>query len=231
MKIRLLVFVSLALSLGGCTTWKTVATETSTQKESVAPATAPPSEGTMNSTASAFDPNADPKEGDEVAVLQTNHGRIVLRFFPEKAPNHVENFKKLARQGFYDGTRFHRVIPGFMIQGGDPNSKDADRSNDGTGGPGYTIDAEFNDVSHKRGILSMARTPDPNSAGSQFFIVVKDSPFLDRQYTVFGRVVSGMEVADKIVALPRDQRDNPLESNPAIIEKVTIEKWPLERKS
>ena len=110
---------------------------------------------------------------------------------------------------FYDGTIFHRVIPGFMIQGGDPNSKSEDRSSHGTGGPGYTIKAEFNDTPHDRGVLSMARSQDPNSAGSQFFIVVKDSHFLDGQYTAFGRVISGMDVADKIVDSPRDPRDNP----------------------
>ena len=118
-----------------------------------------------------------------------------------------------AEKGFYDGTTFHRVIPGFMIQGGDPNTKDPKGSRDrhGTGGPGHSVKAEFNDTPHKRGVLSMARSSDPNSAGSQFFICVKDSAFLDRQYTAFGRVVTGMEVADKIVAAPRDARDNPEE--------------------
>lgn len=155
-----------------------------------------------------------------VAVIETGFGNIVFEFLPDKAPGHVENFKKLAREGFYDGTTFHRVIPGFMIQGGDPNSRDDDRSNDGLGGPGYTIPAEFNDVSHARGIVSMARARDPNSAGSQFFIVVADSPFLDRQYTVFGRVIEGMEVADKIANLPRDSNDNPLQK--AVMRRVSI---------
>ena len=145
----------------------------------------------------------------EVAVIETNFGDIVIEFFEEEAPNHVNNFKKLAGTGFYDGCTFHRVIPGFMIQGGDPNSKDEDRSNDGTGGPGYTIDAEFNKIHHDRGILSMARSMDPNSAGSQFFVVVKDSRFLDQKYTVFGKVIEGIEVADKIVEVPRDPKDNP----------------------
>ena len=147
----------------------------------------------------------------EVAVITTQYGDIVIKFFPEQALNHVKNFKKLASLGFYNGCTFHRVIPGFMIQGGDPNSKDGDRSNDGTGSPGYTIDAEFNNIHHDRGIVSMARSQDPNSAGSQFFIVVKDSRFLDKKYTVFGEVIEGMEVADKIVSQPRDQRDNPHE--------------------
>ncbi|HXF92701.1 MAG TPA: peptidylprolyl isomerase [Nitrospiraceae bacterium] len=138
-------------------------------------------------------------------------GEIVLRFFPDVAPNHVSNFVKLAKQGFYNGTTFHRVIPGFMIQGGDPNSKNPDRSTHGMGGPGYRIKAEFNSRPHKRGTLSMARANDPDSAGSQFFICVADANFLDWQYTVFGEVVSGMEVVDKVVNMKRDGRDNPLD--------------------
>lgn len=138
-------------------------------------------------------------------------GEIVLRFFPDVAPNHVNNFVKLAKQGFYNGTTFHRVIPGFMIQGGDPNSKNPDRSTHGMGGPGYRIKAEFNSRPHKRGTLSMARANDPDSAGSQFFICVADANFLDWQYTVFGEVVSGMEVVDRVVNMKRDGRDNPLE--------------------
>lgn len=138
-------------------------------------------------------------------------GEIVLRFFPDVAPAHVDNFVKLCKEGFYDGTTFHRVIPGFMIQGGDPNSKNSDRSSHGMGGPGYKVKAEFNSKPHKRGIVSMARANDPDSAGSQFFICVADAHFLDWQYTVFGEVVSGMEVADKIVSLKRDGRDNPLD--------------------
>jgi peptidyl-prolyl cis-trans isomerase B (cyclophilin B) len=147
------------------------------------------------------------------AVIETRFGEMEIELLPDKAPGHVKNFTDLARKGFYDGTTFHRVIPGFMIQGGDPNTKDrnAGREGHGTGGPGYTIKAEFNDVPHKRGVVSMARAQEPNSAGSQFFIVVKDSGFLDRQYTAFGRVVRGMEVADKIVNDPRDARDNPKE--------------------
>ncbi|MEM6998822.1 MAG: peptidylprolyl isomerase [Pseudomonadota bacterium] len=145
------------------------------------------------------------------AVIETNLGNIELRFFPDVAPLHVENFLTLAKSGFYDGTIFHRVIPGFMIQGGDPNTKGTDKSIYGQGGPEHTIKAEFNNRPHKRGILSMARSQHPDSAGSQFFIVVADSNFLDGQYTVFGEVVSGMDVADKIVSAERDARDNPLE--------------------
>lgn len=151
------------------------------------------------------------KMSETKAIIETKFGNIELKFFPDVAPNHVKNFIELAKKGFYDGTTFHRVIPGFMIQGGDPNSKNPDRTMHGMGGPGYTIKAEFNKKSHKRGILSMARAADPNSAGSQFFICVADAPFLDGQYTVFGEVTSGMDVADKIVSQPRDRRDNPLE--------------------
>jgi peptidyl-prolyl cis-trans isomerase B (cyclophilin B) len=145
------------------------------------------------------------------AIIETKFGNITLKFFPEVAPGHVKNFIDLAKKGFYDGTTFHRVIPGFMIQGGDPNSKDANKSKHGQGGPGYTIKAEFNDKPHKRGTLSMARAGHPDSAGSQFFVCVKDSPFLDKQYTVFGEVESGIEVVDKIVSQPKDGNDNPNE--------------------
>jgi len=142
-----------------------------------------------------------------LAVLKTSQGDITVRFFYDKAPNHVKNFIDLSAKGFYDGTLFHRVIPGFMVQGGDPLTKDpANAAVYGTGGNKdaqgnpINVKAEFNDVSHRRGVLSMARASDPNSASSQFFLVVKDSPFLDRQYTAFGEVVKGLEVADKIVA-------------------------------
>ncbi len=138
-------------------------------------------------------------------------GEIVLRFFYDVAPGHVKNFTTLAQQGFYNATTFHRIIPGFMIQGGDPNSKSPDRASHGMGGPGHTIKAEFNSQPHKRGVLSMARSTEPDSAGSQFFICVADANFLDWQYTAFGEVVSGMDVVDKVVALKRDGRDNPLE--------------------
>ena len=145
------------------------------------------------------------------AVLETKFGEITLKFFPEIAPKHVNSFIELASSGFYDGTTFHRVVPGFVIQGGDPNSKSEDRSQHGTGGPGYTLEAEFSNNPHKRGTLSMARAADPNSAGSQFFICVADAAFLDGQYTVFGEVSEGMDVVDEIVAQPRDSRDNPTE--------------------
>ena len=146
------------------------------------------------------------------AIINTRFGEIEIEFFPDKAPNHVANFIKLAKSGFYNGTIFHRVIPGFMIQGGDPNTKDlTNKAAYGMGGPGYSVNAELNDIQHKRGIVSMARANDPNSAGSQFYIVVENSFFLDRQYTVFGQVLKGMGVADKIVQQARDNRDLPLQ--------------------
>jgi len=151
------------------------------------------------------------KMSETRAIIETSLGNIELKFFPDVAPNHVSNFVELAKKRFYDGTTFHRVIPKFMIQGGDPNSKNPDRSKHGMGGPGHMIKAEFNDKPHKRGTLSMARAADPDSAGSQFFICVADSYFLDKQYTVFGEVTSGMDVVDKIVSQKQDKNDNPLE--------------------
>ena len=157
---------------------------------------------------------------NEIAVIETSFGNIEFELLEDVAPGHVQNFKDLANSDFYNGTIFHRVIPGFMVQGGDPNTKSDDRSSHGMGGPGHTIKAEFNDEPHVRGVVSMARSQDPDSAGSQFFVVVKDSDFLDGQYTAFGRVISGMDVADKIVDSPRDDRDNPIDR---IEMKVTIE--------
>ena len=174
-----------------------------------------------------FNSNSDSTSASSapIAVIETTYGIIVIQLFPDVAPANVDNFVRLANEGYYDGTTFHRVIPGFMIQGGDPNSKDDDRSNDGQGGhsangPNTFVNAEFSqDLTHKRGILSMARAQDPNSAGSQFFIVVADSNFLDRQYSIFGEVIEGMDVADKIVNVKKDSADNPLEK---ITMKVTI---------
>ncbi len=151
-----------------------------------------------------------------LAVIRTSQGDVTVKFFYDKAPNHVKNFVDLAASGFYDGTLFHRVIPDFMIQGGDPYTKDpAKAALFGTGGntdrngKELNVKAEFNDISHKRGILSMARAADPDSASSQFFIVVKDSPFLDRQYTAFGEVVKGMDVVDKLVTESNSDRSDP----------------------
>ena len=142
-------------------------------------------------------------------IIKTGFGNIKFNLVSDIAPETVRNFSQLAKSGFYNGTLFHRIIPGFMIQGGDPNTKNPDKSTWGQGGPGYNLKAEFNSRSHLRGIVSMARSSDPDSAGSQFFIVTSDSTFLDKQYTVFGEVVDGMEVADKIVNLPRDGNDCP----------------------
>ncbi len=154
------------------------------------------------------------------AIIETNLGTIAFKLLPDLAPETVRNFEKLARDGFYNSTLFHRVIPGFMIQGGDPNTKSGNKNTWGTGGPGHTIKAEFSSRSHHRGIVSMARSQDPNSAGSQFFIVTTDSTFLDRQYTVFGEVIEGMDVADKIVNLQRDRNDCPLEEAKMLHVKV-----------
>lgn len=156
-------------------------------------------------------PKAETSKGPR-AIIKTKFGDIEVKFLPDVAPKHVANFIKLAKDGFYNGTIFHRVIPGFMIQGGDPNTKDSLKKDTyGQGGPGYSIKAEFSDMPHKRGTVSMARANDPDTAGSQFFIVVEDSRFLDNKYSVFGEVVRGIGVTDKIVNLPRDERDNPKE--------------------
>jgi len=157
------------------------------------------------------EPNDQTRATISVTMKGEPLGEIVLKFYPDVAPNHVKNFTTLAQEKFYDGTTFHRVIPGFMIQGGDPNSKNPDRASHGMGGPGHRVKAEFNSKPHKRGVVSMARSNDPDSAGSQFFICVADANFLDWQYTAFGEVVSGMDVADKVVGAKRDGRDNPLE--------------------
>ena len=140
---------------------------------------------------------------NDVAVIKTSAGELVLEFWPEVAPKTVENFKKLARSGFYDGTCFHRIMKNFMIQGGDPQSKDpAKEPLWGTGDPGYKIEAEFNDRSHQRGVISMARSQDPNSAGCQFFICLGDAPFLDNKYTAFGKVIKGDDVPGKLGDTP-----------------------------
>jgi peptidyl-prolyl cis-trans isomerase B (cyclophilin B) len=159
---------------------------------------------------------------DKLVILETSQGKIVIEFFPEDAPKHVENFINLTESEFYDGVLFHRVIPGFMIQGGDPNTKEVDNSTWGTGGPGYSIDAEFNSIKHDRGIVSMARSQNPNSAGSQFFIVHQNSNFLDQQYTVFGRIATdeSFQTLDKIASLEIGQRDIPLNTAEVKITKA-----------
>ena len=161
---------------------------------------------------------------DPVVILETNLGKIAIGFFPDDAPNHVQNFIKLSSSGYYNGTLFHRIIPGFMIQGGDPNTIDGDPNTWGTGGPTERLNAEFNTIKHNRGIVSMARSADPNSAGSQFFIVQKDSNFLDGQYTVFGRLVTeeSFETLDKIAAVETGTNDRPIDPEQVRITKVTI---------
>ena len=152
----------------------------------------------------ARDYDPEPVTKDDLVVMETSRGTMKLKLFPNMAPKHCRNFKKLANSGFYDGTTFHRIIPGFMIQGGDINSRDNNPQNDGQGGPGWTIEAEFNEVLHKRGVLSMARSRDPNSAGSQFFICVADASHLDGDYTAFGEVIENVHVIDHIVKTPSE---------------------------
>jgi len=228
--VKNLICAALAFTVFACAP----ANNTNTASDTAATATATAATTTNTTTAptTGAAPNTAtmPKAGDEekpmsnyenkVAELHTSSGEIDIRFFPDKAPNHVKNFIDLAEKGFYNGTKFHRVIPGFMIQGGDPNTVSGDPSTWGTGGSGKYVKAEFNDVHHARGIVSMARSNDPNSASSQFFICVADAGFLDRQYTAFGEVTKGMDVADKIVAAPRDANDRP--NSPTTIEKVVI---------
>lgn len=163
---------------------------------------------------------AEPVMDDEVAVIETNMGRVVFSFFTEKAPKHANNFKRLANSGYYNGTTFHRVIPGFVVQGGDIMSRDSSRHNDGTGGPGWFLDAEFNDIPHEAGIISMARAQAPNSAGSQFFICLSKLPMLDNAYSVFGKVVTGMDVVKKIAEVDRDPADNPYER--VVVERAYV---------
>jgi peptidyl-prolyl cis-trans isomerase B (cyclophilin B) len=163
---------------------------------------------------------------NEVAVIKTSEGDMVVQFWTDAAPNTVENFKKLARSGFYDGTIFHRVVKGFMIQGGDPNSKDPGKeSSYGQGGPGYKIKAEFNDRSHERGVISMARSSDPDSAGSQFFICLASVSRLDHQYTTFGKLIKGGDVLGKIGDTPVTRSSSGENSKPAkrvVIESIKI---------
>jgi peptidyl-prolyl cis-trans isomerase B (cyclophilin B) len=177
----------------------------------------------------------EPGGGDKVAVLETSLGRVVIMFLPGGAPNHVTNFKALAEKKFYDGSRFHRCIPGFMVQGGDPYTKQIEKSSAwGTGGnvaedgTRVTVAAEFNNLRHLRGIVSMARSSDPDSASSQFFIVTSDSSFLDHKYTAFGKVVRGMDVVDKIVATGDANANGRVKPEEAVVLKsVTIQEWPL----
>jgi peptidyl-prolyl cis-trans isomerase B (cyclophilin B) len=191
----------------------TAVTETTATTETVSETTPPPAAaGQEKASMSAYE--------NKVAEVKTSAGDIHIRFFPDIAPNHVKNFIDLAQQGYYNGTKFHRIIPGFMIQGGDPNTKSGDPSSWGIGGSGKHVKAEFSSVPHRRGIVSMARANDPDSASSQFFIVTSDSTFLDNKYSVFGQVTKGMDVADKIVNAPKGARDVP--NDPVSIVSITI---------
>jgi peptidyl-prolyl cis-trans isomerase B (cyclophilin B) len=177
-----------------------------------------------------------PEKGEEVAVFNTSRGQIVLMFFPEFAPNHVANFKSLVQKGFYDKTKFHRCIPGFMIQGGDPNTKSLDApgqwgmgGNRDEKGESVNLKAEFNPITHKRGVLSMARASDPNSASSQFFIMHGDSSRLDWNYSAFGKVVSGMDIVDRIVTTGSTDRSQNGKVEPRVAVEIIsarISKWP-----
>ncbi len=162
----------------------------------------------------------------ELAVISTTKGDLTLEFWPDVAPGHVENFKKLAKQGFYDGTAFHRIIKGFMIQGGCPNTKPGGRGIPGTGGPGYQIKAEFNAKPHTRGVLSMARSSNPDSAGSQFFICHGDARFLDKQYTAFGKLVKGDEVLEAIATVPTGGPERSTPSERIEIKGITFVEAP-----
>lgn len=202
---------ALTAALAAALSLASAATQTSPQSAPAAPA--PPA-----------------AETEEVGVIATDVGKIVIRFFPDSAPGHVENFKALARAKFYDGTAFHRVVPGFVIQGGDPNSKDDDPHNDGMGDGPRRLKAEFNSRPHVRGVVSMARSQHPDSASCQFFIVLAETPqtrFLDGKYTVFGQVIEGLDTLDRIVAAsqPIDMgAQRP--ARPVVMRRVRVERQP-----
>jgi peptidyl-prolyl cis-trans isomerase B (cyclophilin B) len=213
-------------------------TPTSSQTaEAGKPASPAPTDSASAASPAAVDPNSLPKnpaDGDEVAVIETGKGRIIVMFYPQVAPNHVANFKELANKKFYDGTRFHRCIPGFMIQGGDPKSKSMDMAGEwGTGGnmvdgKEKQVMAEFSGLKHTRGVLSMARSMDPNSASSQFFLMHQDSAQLDGKYSAFGRIVSGQEVVDEIVKTGDPNNNGAVQPNEAVLVKtIRIATWPV----
>lgn len=225
MLLNNVIYALLAVAVTACSPASnansgTAATQTETMTTSSATATEATVPPPAAPTTAAEEKKPMSHYENKVAELHTSAGEIDIRFFPDVAPNHVKNFIDLAEKGFYNGTKFHRVIPGFMIQGGDPNTVSGSPSTWGTGGSGKNVDAEFSTVSHKRGIVSMARSNSPNSASSQFFIVTSDSPFLNNQYTVFGQVTKGMDIADKIVDAPRGEQDRP--NNPTSIDKIVI---------
>ena len=198
----ILVFLAFAFLATGCGKSGESESESKTEEVTSMPSSAPGSSATTGPDGSSLKTLADfPNDQDGAsveAVIKTARGDIVLQFNPDVAPVTVASFLNLARAGFYNGTRFHRVVPGFVVQGGDPKSKDPNAPDVGTGGPGYSLPAEFNDMKHETGTLSMARSQDPNSGGSQFYICLAAQPSLDGQYTVFGQTVSGMEVVNAI---------------------------------
>ena len=226
MLLKNVIYALLAVAVAACSPAstgnnETTAAQTETNTTSSATATEASVPPATTSSAAADENRPISQYQNKVAELHTSAGEIDIRFFPDVAPNHVRNFIDLAEKGFYNGTKFHRVIPGFMIQGGDPNTVSGSPATWGTGNSGKNVAAEFSSVKHQRGIVSMARSPgDLNSASSQFFIVTTDAPSLDGQYSVFGQVTKGMDIADKIVNAPRDGQDRP--NNPATIEKIVI---------
>jgi cyclophilin family peptidyl-prolyl cis-trans isomerase len=222
--ITLICFTASLSLLIGCGSKKDITnemkknTEVKTQKTDTL-------KSAMDTSKTKKDTIATSSEGN-IVVLETSMGDITIELYEKDAPQHVANFKKLVNSKFYEGTTFHRVIPGFMIQGGDPNSKDSDRSNDGVGGPGYTIPAEIK-LTHEKGSVAAARlgdaqNPKRESSGSQFYIVTGDASHLDGQYTVFGKVIKGMDITEKIQNVKRDERDNPVDK--VVIKKVVFSK-------
>jgi len=225
MKTLILLTLS-AVFLNGCGSKKDSTMER--KKDTVKSEARVEARDTLKVSADTVKTQSDTSSSAEsnIVVIETSMGNMTVELYEKDAPKHVENFKKLVRSKFYEGTTFHRVIPGFMIQGGDPNSKDNDRSNDGLGGPGYTIPAEIK-LKHQKGSVASARlgdaqNPKRESSGSQFYIVTGEASHLDGQYTVFGKVIKGLEVAEKIQNVKRDERDNPLEK--VIIKKVYFSK-------
>ncbi|MEA2329821.1 MAG: dolichyl-diphosphooligosaccharide---protein glycosyltransferase [Thermoanaerobaculia bacterium] len=225
MLLKNVIYALLAVAVASCRPANTANNETTatptdttitTSAATATEATVPPA-----TTSSAAEENRPMSQYEnKVAEVHTSAGEIDIRFYPDVAPNHVKNFIDLAEKGFYNGSKFHRVIPGFMIQGGDPNTISGSPSTWGTGGSGKNIAAEFNSVKHVRGIVSMARSNSPDSASSQFFIMVATAPSLDNQYSVFGQVTKGMDVADKIVNAATGDQNRP--NNPTTIDKIVI---------
>ncbi|MDR2982420.1 MAG: peptidylprolyl isomerase [Puniceicoccales bacterium] len=219
--------LGLAFAFGGCSKETAKETQPSAQTTTQTPATTPDTSKATPPAAQPTTPPATtpaPSDGKEVAVIKTTEGEMVVEFWPDVAPKTVENFKKLSKEGFYNGTAFHRIIKGFMIQGGCPNSKVGATGTPGTGGPGYNIKAEFNNKSHQRGVLSMARSAHPDSAGSQFFICDGDASFLDNKYTAFGKLIKGDDVLTKIANTPVTGKngENSSPTKRVEIESVTI---------